>query len=298
MTATDLREGLVLLDKPAGITSHDCVVAVRKLSPRKTKVGHGGTLDPFSTGLLILLVGKAARLARFLQGSDKSYEGVFRFGEGTDTFDRDGQATEAGAVPELAVSQWQEAANRFVGRSMQVPPDFSARRVSGKRAYELARKGLHVELEPREIEIYRFIVDPVSERDLHFKLKCSSGTYVRAVARDLGKAVGSPAHCLQLTRSDVGPFRLENANPISEPFGQKGFVPFDEIDLGMARHQVNHLEERLILFGHRVQAPPALQGADGFVKLVGPSSRFIAVAKPEARQLQPILVFPEGPGPG
>ena len=288
-------DGLILLDKPSGLTSHDCVARVRRRCAPKTKVGHSGTLDPFSTGLLILLIGRGTRLAPLLQGMNKAYEGILRFGEGTDTYDRDGRLVATGAVPDLDAEAWQRAANRFVGPLEQVPPDYSAKRVGGQRAYDLARQGLAVTLSPRPVEVYRFEVTPLTERDIGFVLSCSSGTYIRAIARDLGAAVGCPAHCLELRRTSVGPHLLDRANSLESPFEAGGFVPFDEVDLGVPVHRANYLEERLVLHGQRVPAPPGIHGAGAVVKVVGPTGRFVALARSDGRQLQPVTVFhPEG----
>lgn len=286
------RDGLILLDKPAGMTSHDCVDAVRKLLPRKFKVGHGGTLDPFCTGLLILLLGKATRLATIFQKMDKAYEGLFRFGTATDSFDRDGKVTETGTAPDLTKEQWTAAANKFVGPQPQLPPAFSAKRIGSRRAYDLAREGAEFTLEPVAVEIYSFEVDPVNETDLHFRLKCSSGTYVRAVARDMGQALGSPAHCLTLSRTAVGPFTSDQCNSLEEPFSPKGFIPFDAIDAGLAQHRTGPREEKLLLNGQDIPAPPALYGQGRLVKVLAPSGRFLALGKVAGRVIHPEVVFP------
>ncbi len=292
-TRPEVLDGMILLDKPAGITSHDCVAEVRKLCPRKFKVGHGGTLDPFCTGLLILLTGKTTRLASFFQGMNKGYEGVVRFGESTDTFDRDGKVTGTGTPPSLSPDEWQALANRFVGRCLQKPPAFSAKRVGHVRAYELARRGEAPDLEPVPISIYEFNVSPLSDRDLHFRLKCSSGTYVRALARDLGEAAGCPAHCYQLCRTEVGAFTVHQTNALDAPFEPQGFIPFDDVNPGFPVHQANHREEKLLMFGQKIPAPKQLVGEQSPVKILAPSGRFIALARLEGRQLQPAVVFPE-----
>jgi tRNA pseudouridine55 synthase len=286
-------DGLILLDKPPGMTSHDCVAEVRKLCPRKFKVGHGGTLDPFCTGLLILLMGKATRLASFLQGMTKAYEGVIRFGQGTDTFDRDGKVTFEGPLPSLTAEQWGQTATAFVGPAFQRPPSFSAKRVGRVRAYELARQGVELELEPVKVEIFKFDVSPLDEMDLHFTLKCSSGTYVRALARDLGEKAGSPCHCYQLCRTEVGPFTVHDTNHLEDPFASPGFVPFDLVDLGFPVYRVSARDVKLILFGQKILAPPSLRGHEGFLKIAGPTGRFLAVGRLEARQIHPAVVFPE-----
>jgi len=290
-TQTMPADGLILLDKPAGLTSHDCVQRVRRFCPRKTKVGHGGTLDPFSTGLLILLVGKATRLASLLQGMEKRYEGVLRFGIGTDSFDRDGQVVEEGPPPTLTAERWQEIANGFIGKSDQVPPAFSAKRLQGRRAYDLARQGKEPELRPCPVEIFEFSVEPEDPAHLRFTIRCSSGTYIRAIARDLGKKVSSPAHCRRLSRAGVGPFSAEHANTLEDPFSEEGFIPFDQVDLGIPVHRVNFREERLVLFGQKISAPRDLQGFPGPVKVESPSGRFLAVGRLQDRQIQPVSVF-------
>ncbi|MEJ2367783.1 MAG: tRNA pseudouridine(55) synthase TruB [Acidobacteriota bacterium] len=284
-------DGLILLNKPEGLTSHDCVVRIRKLLPRKFKVGHGGTLDPFCGGLLILLLGKATRLAGLFQAMDKTYEGVIRFGRTTDSYDRDGKVTQEGPLPSVAGDAWGPLASRFVGKQQQVPPMFSAKRVGHKRAYELARKGEVFELDPVEIEIFEFHVKPVSDEDLEFRLRCSSGTYVRALARDLGKVVESPAYCETLRRTAVGPFEVEQANDLESPFDGPGFLPFDDIELGCPLHRVNYTEEKQLLNGQNVMAPLSLHGRGGYIKLVSPKGRFIALGTKDGRQIRPRVVF-------
>jgi tRNA pseudouridine55 synthase len=274
------------------MTSHDCVDAMRRILPRKFKVGHGGTLDPFCTGLLILLLGKATRLAGLFQKMDKTYEGIFRFGAATDSFDRDGKVTETGPPPELDAAGWTQAASRFVGPQMQLPPNFSAKRVGSRRAYELAREGEVFELQPVPVEVYAMTVEPVSPTDVLFRLKCSSGTYVRAIARDLGAALSSPAHCFQLCRTAVGPFSVQEANPLEDPLAARGFVPFDKVEADLPMHSVSPREERLLLNGQDIPAPPPLYGQGRLVKVVGPDGRFLALGKVAGRQIHPQVVFP------
>lgn len=285
-------DGLILLDKPEGLTSHDCVAAVRRLCPRKFKVGHGGTLDPFCTGLLILLLGKATRLASLFQGMNKSYAGVIRLGEATDTFDRDGQVVATGAPPSLSPEGWQALANTFLGPMMQTPPAFSAKRVGRVRSYTLARRGESVPLEAVPIHIHDFAIEPVSEVDLRFRLSCSSGTYIRSIAAAFGERAGCPAHCHELSRTQVGPFQVAGTNPLDDPFRPAGFIPFDRADLGLPVHRVNDREARLLLVGQRIPAPLGLQGFGGVVKILGPTEKFIALGKVAERLLLPAVVFP------
>ncbi|MFB3850815.1 MAG: tRNA pseudouridine(55) synthase TruB [Acidobacteriota bacterium] len=288
-----IESGLILLDKPTGLTSHDCVSEVRKLCPKWMKVGHGGTLDPFSTGLLIILVGKATRLASFFQGMDKVYEGIFKFGVSTDTFDVDGNIVEEGMLPDFQKINLETLANSFVGEQEQIPPSFSAKRVGKKRAYDLARQGKKVVLEPVKINIYGFSLEYVAEDRLKFSLRCSSGTYVRAIARDLGAKINSPCHCLALVRKSIGKFDLTNANSLDDPFNAKGFIPFDKIDLSLAVAKVDYREEKLILNGQDIIASKEIQGTSGWVKFINPKDKFIGLGKVEGRIIHPSVVFPE-----
>lgn len=288
-----MESGLILLDKPTGLTSHDCVTEIRKLCPKWMKVGHGGTLDPFSTGLLIILVGKATRLASFFQGMDKVYEGIFKFGVSTDTFDVDGNISVEGALPDFQNINLEEIANSFIGHMRQIPPSFSAKRIGKKRAYDLARQGKAVSLEPVNITIYGFSLEYIAEDRLKFWLKCSSGTYVRAIARDLGEKLNSPCHCLALVRKSVGKFDLLNSNTLDDPFNQKGFIPFDKIDLSISIARVDYREEKLILNGQDITASREIQENSGWVKFVNPKEKFIGLGKIDGRIIHPSIVFPE-----
>jgi tRNA pseudouridine55 synthase len=194
---------VLVCDKPAGVTSHDVVAAVRRELPRRTKVGHAGTLDPFATGLLLVLVGRATRAQRFLMALPKRYETIARFGATSTTGDPEGEITETGMVPdgELRLP---------TGTIRQRPPAYSAIKVGGRRAYALARAGEAVELPEREVIVTRF-----EELWRHgdrraFAIECSSGTYVRSLIADLGDA-----YCLELRRTGVGPFEVEDADPSS-----------------------------------------------------------------------------------
>ena len=173
-------DGVLLLDKPPGITSHDVVAGVRRSLPRRTKVGHAGTLDPFATGLLLVLVGRATRAQRFLMGLPKTYRAVARLSWTSDTGDRDGTLSETGRRPErLEIPE---------GDRLQRPPAYSAVKVDGRRAYELARRGEQVELEPRPVSVYRSELLWHDDERAAFEIVCSAGTYVRALVADLGDA--------------------------------------------------------------------------------------------------------------
>jgi tRNA pseudouridine55 synthase len=194
-------DGVLLYDKPAGITSHDVVARVRRGLGRGAKVGHAGTLDPFATGLLLVLVGRATRVQRFLMALPKTYEATARFGAVSSTGDRDGEIVETGVVPdgELALP---------VGAILQRPPAYSAVKVGGRRAYALARAGEQVELAEREVEIYRFEQTAVDGPRRRFVIECSSGTYVRSLIAALGDA-----YCEELRRVRIGRFDVAEADP-------------------------------------------------------------------------------------
>jgi tRNA pseudouridine55 synthase len=207
-------DGVLLVDKPAGITSAEAVRQI-KARVRPARVGHLGTLDPFATGLLPILIGEATKLAPFLQDGEKEYEGVIRLGVETDTLDRTGAEIQSAEVPPLTSAMLAEAAARFIGRIVQQPPIFSAIKRDGVPLYRLARRGVEVEPPPpREVEISRLNLDAVDATSIHFVAVCSTGTYMRSLARDLGIALGTVAHLAELRRLRNGSFTLAAARPL------------------------------------------------------------------------------------
>lgn len=210
----DGPSGLLLVDKPEAMTSHDVVDAVRRLLGTR-RVGHTGTLDPAATGLLVLCVGRAGRLQSFLTCYDKSYEGTMRFGVETDTYDREG--TPVGTPhpdPRPDEDLLRAACARWVGEFEQAPPPFSAKKIGGKKFYELARRGEAVPHLPKKIRITRFDSVEVSGDVARFHVDCSSGTYIRSLAHDVGKELGLGAHLASLRRTRIGPFSLERARTL------------------------------------------------------------------------------------
>ncbi len=206
-----LGDGVLPVDKPTGPTSHDVVQAARRALAER-RVGHTGTLDPFASGLMLLCVGRATRIAEFLSGLDKSYEAVARLGRTTDTLDRDGTTVaEDGRWRDLDEDRIREVVARFVGTVSQVPPQFSARKVGGVPMHRRARRGEHVPLAPRPVRIDALDLVDVRLPDLHLRVHCSSGTYVRALARDVGEALGVGAHLTALRRTAVGTFTVDGA---------------------------------------------------------------------------------------
>jgi tRNA pseudouridine55 synthase len=206
-------DGAVLIDKPAGPTSHDVVDAIRRRFQIK-KVGHCGTLDPNATGLLIIVLGRGTKLSEKLMGDDKVYEGTIKFGETTNSYDADGEILETKTVPPLTLEQLTEAATTFVGDLMQIPPMVSAIKKNGVPLYKLARKGIEIEREPRLVHIYNFRFTCYEPPLSSFKIACTKGTYVRSIAHDLGQKLGCGAHLATLRRSVSGKFDVADATPL------------------------------------------------------------------------------------
>jgi tRNA pseudouridine55 synthase len=202
--------GVLIIDKPAGITSHDVVARVRRILGIR-QVGHFGTLDPFATGVLPVSVGKATRFAQFYLKSRKAYEGTIQFGFSTDTYDSTGQPTSESSLVVLDRDMLEKLFREFTGRLMQTPPPFSAKHVGGVRAYELARQQKPVSLAPVEVEIYALELLGIERQDVQFAVECSGGTYVRSLAHDLGQKVRCGAYLAGLRRTGVAEFKESQA---------------------------------------------------------------------------------------
>jgi tRNA pseudouridine55 synthase len=258
--------GVLLAAKPAGVTSHDVVAAERRKLPRGVKVGHAGTLDPFATGLLLVLVGSATRAQQFLMALPKTYRAVARLGWTSDTGDRDGELVETGRVPdELSLP---------TGEMMQRPPAYSAVKVGGERLYKKARRGEAVEGDPRPVTVHRFEQLWRSEDRVGLELEVSSGTYVRQLVADLGDA-----YCEELERTAIGPFSLGDAGtfvPLAEALS---FMPEAQLDATAADRASN---------GVAVPAPTPVIAA---VRLTH-DNRLIAIARQQDGLLKPFVVFP------
>ena len=208
-------DGLLVVDKPGGMTSHDVVHRVRKITGERS-IGHLGTLDPMATGVLPLLLGKFTRLAQFFNSAEKSYTGTIRFGFATDTYDADGEIVGLRVEPSLTMNQVLAAAARFRGHIEQMPPAFSAKKIAGVPAYKMARAGKPVELKPVTIHIASFEVIALDGPEAVFSMRVSSGGYVRGVAHELGHDLGCGAHLSSLRRTQAGPFTLSDAHPLNE----------------------------------------------------------------------------------
>lgn len=208
-------DGALVINKPKGKTSHDVVDAVRHLAGFR-QIGHLGTLDPLGTGVLVLLLGRATRLVQFYAGRRKRYAAGFRFGFATDTYDSDGEAQGPDSAPALDAEALKRLAAERIGRFAQVPPSFSAKKVQGRPAYELARKKQAVELKPFEVELFEYKLVGIEGSIARFVIECSSGTYIRSLAHEMGQKLGCGAHLAEITRTAVGEFSLEQAITLEE----------------------------------------------------------------------------------
>jgi tRNA pseudouridine55 synthase len=258
---------VLLYPKPAGVTSHDVVALIRRRLGRGVRVGHAGTLDPFATGLLLVLVGRATRAQRYLMGLPKCYRAVARLGWRSDTGDRDGRLEHTGRLPErLALP---------TGELMQRPPAHSAVRVRGRRAYALARRGEAVELPARPVTVLRAnLVARQGERAV-FEIECSAGTYVRSLVSELGDA-----YCEELERTAIGPFRLEDADP-------ERLLPLAEALRFMPGRELEAGEAEAVRHGRPLPGEPEEAGP---VRLVR-EGELLAIAEPRAGALRPVVVF-------
>jgi tRNA pseudouridine55 synthase len=287
--------GVLTADKPAGMTSHDVVAAVRRILHMR-QVGHFGTLDPFATGVLPLSLGKATRFAQFYLKSRKAYEGIIHFGFSTDTYDATGTPSSAPVKPQLDAAAIEKAFRKFTGRVMQTPPPFSAKRVAGTRAYKLARQHKPVELAPVEVEIYACELLGLEGERASFAVECSGGTYVRSLAHDLGRELGTPAHLAQLRRTAVAEFTLKRAVTLQqlEEAMRQGSVeacltPLEALLPGFPELVVRGREEKSVRHGHKFELAQALLPGRGsaqgratpfsLLKILDPDRRLIAVAR-------------------
>ncbi len=268
--------GICIVDKQPGWTSHDVVARARKLLSTK-KVGHSGTLDPDATGVLVLGIGRATRLLQFLTGMNKSYVGEIRLGSTTTTLDAAGEITANFEMGGTTVEQVRQVAKSFVGDIEQIPPMVSALKIDGKRLHELAREGIEVERKARPVTISRLDIDPVEGESLTFRaaVDCSSGTYIRTLAADIGEALGGGAHLRSLRRTAVGPFTIADATPLEA----LAVLPAAE---GVRSLGLTVVDDAVaIAIGHGKVLPLELLGVagEGPWPIVDTSGRLLAVYK-------------------
>jgi tRNA pseudouridine55 synthase len=276
-------DGLLLIDKPGGITSHDVVDRVRRALGTR-KVGHAGTLDPMATGLLLVGVGRATRLLRFLGGLPKTYVGTMRLGIRTTTLDADGDVVGEPVEVTAGADDVRAALVALEGESRQRPPAYSAVKVGGTKLVDAARRGVAIEAEPRPIRVDRFALERFDGRDAAFEVVCSSGTYVRVLAADVGDRLGCGAHLIALRRTLIGPFDVDEATPPDAPGAPSPLA-----------RAVAHLP-RLALDEHEAAAARhgrilGLAGLAGPYAVFGPAGDLIGVYEDEGTKGRPQVIL-------
>ncbi len=287
--ASGKHSGLVIVDKAGGMTSHDVVARVRRLAGTR-KVGHAGTLDPMATGVLVVGVGKATRLLGYLTLTEKEYAATIRLGQSTSTDDAEGEITGGAPATDVSAETLRMAVAGLAGEIQQVPPAVSAIKVDGQRAYRLTRAGAAPELKARPVTVYEFTVTAVRRDgpllDLDATVRCSSGTYIRALARDLGAALGTGGHLTRLRRTRVGGYRVEDARTL-EQLGDR----FEVLPLARAAsaafpsRNLSADEARRLANGGRLPAATAVTGGHrghrGRTRRPGPDGRLRARRHPD-----------------
>jgi tRNA pseudouridine55 synthase len=279
----------VVVDKPAGLTSHDVVARVRRLAGTR-KVGHAGTLDPMATGVLVLGVGRATRLLGQLMLTDKRYDATIRLGRSTTTDDAEGEPTGGSDASGLGEARVRAALEGFVGDLQQVPTRVSAIKVDGRRAHRLVREGADVALAARPVTVHELDVHafrPGSSAEVDVSLRCSSGTYVRAIARDLGEALGVGGHLSALRRTAVGGFGLARTRTLEQLEDEFALVPLaDAARASFAAVDLDEGQARDVRFGRRLALPLA-----GLTALFAPDGEFLALYEPDGDAARAVAVF-------
>jgi tRNA pseudouridine55 synthase len=283
----EIVNGLLVIDKPGGITSRDAVNRVQRWFPRGTKIGHTGTLDPLATGVLVVCIGAATRLADYVQAMGKSYASRFRLGATSTSDDADGDITETPNAQPVPREVIESALPRFVGEIEQLPPSVSALKVDGKRAHDLARKGEAVTLAPRPVRIEAIRVRAYEWPYLDVEVDCGKGTYIRSIARDLGAALGVGGMVQTLRRTRVGPFAAEQGVGVDAPPAELKLRPMLEALAGMPCVRVTADEVRRLRQGQRL----ARELAPGAVALVDEAGALVGIGISERGALKPHVVF-------
>ena len=293
--------GVLVVDKPIGMTSHDVVNAIR-FGTGIRRAGHTGTLDPRASGVLVILVGPAVRLSEYVSASDKRYQAIIRMGASTDTFDADGRFTRPANVQvNVTEQQFEDALKQFVGEIEQTPPPYSAVKVRGRRAYDMARRGEQVELAPRKINVYHLEVLEWAPPEVVVDVHCSSGTYVRSLANDLGNAIGSGAYLVGLRRTKSGRFSLRDATPLrklQEAFRAGNWyqylIPAAEALGDWPAVELNPDLVDSVKHGHRIPADPSIKpGINNLVRGVSMAGELVALMELDSTtsEWQPKKVF-------
>jgi tRNA pseudouridine55 synthase len=287
--------GVLVVDKPVGLTSHDVVQIIRK-GTNIRRAGHTGTLDPRASGVLVVLIGPAVRLSEYVSASDKRYQAVMALGASTDTYDADGTVTSTSSV-EVNEQQFEEALTSFVGEIEQIPPPYSAVKVKGRKAYEMAREGEEVDLAPRKIKVYSLELLEWAPPEVVVDVYCSSGTYVRSLAHDLGEKLGSGAHLVGLRRTKSGRFTLRDAVPLRklrEAFETGNWyqylIPAAEALSDWTSLELNHDQVESVRHGHRVTVETTM---GEWIRGISEQGELVALMEfdPATNEYQPRKVF-------
>ncbi|MGH7717389.1 MAG: tRNA pseudouridine(55) synthase TruB [Gemmatimonadaceae bacterium] len=287
MRSTD---GVLLVDKPAGLTSHDVVAAARRALGER-RIGHAGTLDPFATGLLVLLVGRATRLLPYVEGEPKVYDATIRFGAETDTDDVTGTPTRQAAPPLLA--DLESSIDKLTGVIAQLPPAYSAKKVGGVRSYAAARRGDAPELAPVPVAVHEWRVHARRDMDLDVTVVCGGGTYVRALARDLGRLAGSAAHLAALRRVSSGPFHVRDAHSLERIRGDVPPPPLRSPLDAIPSLPVERLDAAAVERVARGQTVDATAPGDR-VAMVDVDGSLVALGERAGTRWQPRVVLSNG----
>ncbi len=291
--------GVLVVDKPVGLTSHDVVQIIRRGTGIR-RSGHAGTLDPRASGVLVVLLGPAVRLSEWVASSDKRYMATLRLGAATDTYDAEGRVTDEHPCPDISEDAFRALLKQFEGEIEQVPPPYSAVRVKGKRAYTLARKGQKVELKPRKITVYELDLLEWAPPEVVLDVHCSSGTYIRSLAHDIGRALGCGAHLVGLRRTQSGRFTLRDAVPLQrlqEAFlagdWYKYLLPAAEALPDWPLVELNADEVDKVRHGHSLPARWENLPTDSLVRAVTEQGDLVAVMEYNAEEgiLKPKKVF-------
>ncbi|MFK4089841.1 tRNA pseudouridine(55) synthase TruB [Kribbella sp. NPDC020789] len=292
LTFTPSSDGIVVVDKPAGLTSHTVVAKVRRLAGTR-KVGHAGTLDPMATGVLVVGLNRATRLLGHLQLAGKSYDATIRLGAVTSTDDAEGSVVSTAPVGGVTEEAIRTAAAAYLGEISQIPSAVSAIKVDGKRAYERVRAGEEVALKPRTVTISRYDVLEIrvsdSWIDLDISVDCSSGTYIRALARDLGADLGVGGHLTALRRTRVGSFGLDQAHTLESLAEEFAWLPIADVAAGtFPRYDADAEQAAAIRTGRPL---PGLQLSEGQTAMFDPTGTFLALYEPHGPLAKPTAVF-------
>ncbi len=280
-------DGVLLVDKTTGPTSHDVVEMFRRRAKVK-KVGHTGTLDPLATGLLVLCIGKVTRLQAYLMGMEKTYEGTIQFGWATDTYDSTGEPASDPVEANVEHVDLAGLAAQFVGLIEQMPPQFSAKKIQGVRAYELARRGEVAPLTPKRVTVYEFTILSVDKSRAKFRVRSSAGTYMRSLAHDVGTVAGVPAHLKDLRRTAIGNFKAEQAipfdqleqAPIESILKPPQFQSLSDIDLPLEKLRIDWGQQGKMMNGQGVIMTPAVPVQKGDLLALGnPHDQLVAIGE-------------------